>query len=296
MPPVDDATTAVFNTTTDAVLWYDVGLYGKLGYGVPNASNDIGSLNPNIIDLTNLIGRNLFLVMHHEDTDLSSPPSVNTLLRIHQLYKRCAQIITARAIAPGTPNLETEHVTPAGEVFRVWPIPYFKVRNTFLKRSAGWIMILLGECFQHNENRKSIEISTTFGAMVGKYMDRVYRGMAMEMFGKTLAEASAPNFLLQPADFTAYNPSAYFTSTEMIDPVPALDNVLTEDRKAFLHMGIPLTELPKLKPYPTNLTNAYARMRTTAESTANPDTAEESRVNDGSRIGDSNFPQPSTFI
>ena len=63
---------------TDAVLWYNVGLFGEFGYGVPNPSDDVGSLNPNIIDCVNLIGRNLFNIMHHEDVDMRTPPSINT--------------------------------------------------------------------------------------------------------------------------------------------------------------------------------------------------------------------------
>ena len=36
-------------TNTDAVLHYDVGEFGKAGYAVPNWSDDVGSLNPQIL-------------------------------------------------------------------------------------------------------------------------------------------------------------------------------------------------------------------------------------------------------
>ncbi len=62
-------------TTTDAVLWYNVGEFGQLGYGVPNPSDDPGSLNPHILDLVSLTGRVLFRMMHHEDVDLRIPPA-----------------------------------------------------------------------------------------------------------------------------------------------------------------------------------------------------------------------------
>ncbi len=78
---------------TDAVLWYNVGQFGQLGYGVPNPSDDPGSLNPAIMDFVNLAGRNLFHVMHHEDADLRTPPSINTIRRIHKLYVRLGQIL-----------------------------------------------------------------------------------------------------------------------------------------------------------------------------------------------------------
>lgn len=290
-----DAVNAVANVKTDAVLWYNVGIYEDLGYGVPNPSNDIGSLNPSIIDITNLIGRALFLLMHHEDVDLSVPPSINTCKRVHQLYVRAGAILSGRAVPPNKENLETEHVSPAGEVFRVWPVPYFKVRNAYLRRWAQWVLICLGEAMQHTENRKTIEISTTFAAMVGKYLKRAYDNMAIELFGKTQDEVADRSFTLKPEDFAAYDPAKFFTPQEMIDTVPALDNVFTEDRKARLAAGIPLTELPVLQPYPGNLVSIYERMRKTREATVNPDSGQPN--NDGSRVNPTPvFPQGTSFV
>lgn len=246
---------------TDAVLWYNVGEFGLAGYGVPNWSNDVGSLNPNILDLTALIGTNLFALMHSEDSDLVTPPSINTLVRVHRLYVRIGQILRGRAIPSGEFNLETPHVSPAGDVFRVWPVPYFKVRNPYLKRWAGWTLMCLSDMFQHTENRKTIEISTNFAADVGKYMDRVYQNLAIEMFGKTREEAIAPGFLLTEAELGAYDPSQFFTRTEMVDPVSRLDRVFTEDKISHLREGIPVTQLPPLAPWPENLTAYYRAIR-----------------------------------
>ncbi len=295
LPVSPSAVSASENVRTDAVLWYNVGIFGDLGYAVPNPSDDIGSLNPNIVDMTNLIGRGLFNVMHHDDCDLSTPPSINTLVRVHQLYIRAGQILQGRAVPPHIPNLETDHVSPAGEVFRVYPVPYFKVRNAYMKRWAQYALICLAEMMQHTENRKTIEISTTFGAMVGKYMKRIYSNMAVELFGKQREEAEAPEFRLTEADFQSYNPALFFTSQEMIDPVPALDNVFTEDRKAKLSQGIPLTELPKLGPYPLSLIDALEHMRNVREDQINPDTGQAK--SDGSRVTpQAVFPQGSTFV
>ena len=242
---------------TDAVLWYNVGQFGQLGYGVPNPSDDPGSLNPAIIDFVNLTGRNLFHIMHHEDVDLRTPPSINTIRRVHKLYVRLGQILASRAVPPGELNLETQHVQPAGEVFRVFPIPFFKVRNHFLKRWGEMIMIMLSEAMQHTENRKSMEISTVFAGTVGQYMTRVYFNLATELFGKTRDEVRVPGFLLTEEELAAYNPSTFFTSTEMIDTVPHLGHVFTEDRLSVISEGIPVTSLPELTPWPTNLTSFY---------------------------------------
>jgi hypothetical protein len=245
-------------TNTDAVLWYNVGIFGEIGYGVPNPSDDVGSLNPNIIDLVSVIGRNLFNIMHHEDVDLRIPPSINTLRRVHRLYIRAGQILAGNAVPSGQNNMETMHVNPGGEVFKVYPVPFFKVRNRFLKRWANWIMMSLAEAMQHTENRKAMEISTLFAGSVGQYFTRVYQNMAIELFGKTRDEAMRDGFLLTEADLTGYNPQAFFTSVEMVDTVPALNYVLTEDRLKVLSEGINVTDLPALQPWPVNLTTFYA--------------------------------------
>ncbi len=251
-------------TNTDAVLHYNVGEFGRAGYAVPNWSDDVGSLNPQILDWTYLVGRNLFHIMHHEDADLRIPPSINTARRIHKLYVRAANILAGRAVPPGENNMEVVHSRPAGEVFRVFPVPFFLVRNQFMRRWAELILISLAEAMQHTENRKSMEISTAFAGQVGQYIRRVYVNMAIELFGKTRAEATVSGFTLSDADFAAYNPGDFFTQTEMVDTVPRLDRVFTEDRLDVLAEGIPITELPELKPWPTNLTTHYAATRSDA--------------------------------
>lgn len=251
---------AVLNS--DSVLWYNVGIFGEAGYAVPNWSNDVGTLNPQIYDIVYMVGKNLFNIMHHEDVDLRIPPSINTLKRIHKLYVRFAQILTGRAIAPSKDNMEIKHVRPAGETFLVFPVPYFKVRNLYLKRWAQLIMILMSEAMQHTENRKEMEISTLFAGQIGQYMTRVYKNMAVEMFGKTQSETDDPTFLLKDDDFNSYDPSKFFTSTELVDTVPRLDRVFTEDRLEVLAEGIPISSLPELKPWPLNLTDYYESIRT----------------------------------
>lgn len=244
-------------TNTDAVLWYNVGVFGRIGYGVPNFSNDVGSLNQNILDLVDMTGRNLFAIMHHEDVDLRTPPSINTLRRIHKLYMRSVQILAGRAVPPGTNNLETAHFNPGGEMFRVYPVPYFRVRNQYLKRWAGLIMMAMAEAMQHTENRKAVEISTTFAGQIGQYYTRVYQNMAIELFGKTRELATVPGFILTEVELAEYDPTKFFTGTELVDTVPPLNNVLTEDRLGVLSDGINTTDLPQLQPWPTNLTSYY---------------------------------------
>jgi hypothetical protein len=102
-------------------------------------------------------------------------------------------------------------------------------------------MMMIAEAMQHTENRKALEISTAFAGQVGQYLRRVYMSF----------------FLLTEEELIAYDPSKFFTSTEMIDTVPHLGQVFTEDRLSVISAGIPITSLPELQPWPTNLTSYY---------------------------------------
>ncbi len=238
--------------TTDSALWYSVGIFGKAGYAVPNCGQDPVSLNERIPELFDLVNRNQFDIMHHEDADLRTPPSLNTLMRIHKLYVRAGQILAGNAVPPGRLNMESSHAQPNGAVFKVYPCPYFLVRNPFLKRWSGFIYMALTEMAQHTENRKAIEFSTDFAGLIGQYFKRIYVNMAVELFGKTYDLASADGFLLQDVDFAAYNPSKFFTGTEMVDIVPPLQYVFTETMLQELSQGINYTDLPDLQPWPGN--------------------------------------------
>src|SRR5437870_2801422 len=97
---------------TDQALWYNSGIWGKLGYAVPNFGDDPTSLNSAIYYLTSVMGRNLSAVMQTADADLRTPPRINTLIRIHKLVVRARGILSGRAVPPGTPEFEATHSAP----------------------------------------------------------------------------------------------------------------------------------------------------------------------------------------
>ena len=235
---------------TDQALWYNVGVWGELGYAVPNFGDDPSTLNSGIHYLVDVIGRNLQAIMHHPDVDLRTPPTINTLTRIHKLIIRARTILAARDVAPGEPDMESIHCSPAEQVHIIYPVPYFKVRNKFLKQYCGLILNCLAEAMQHTENRKAYEISTQFSGVTGQYLHRVYRLMATELFGVDPEAAKALDFTLTEQDLQGYDPGKFFTSTEMIDTVPRLDTVPTEDDLMVLTDGIPATMLVGLSKYP----------------------------------------------
>ncbi len=236
----------------DEPLWYNVGVWGQLGYAVPNFADRATTLNNNIASIVDMTGRNLAAIMMHEDVWLRTPPSINTLTRIHKLVVRARSIISSRAVPPGRPNMEAVHTTPAAEDFLIYPVPFFRVRNRWLKEWCGLILACLAECTQHTENLKAYEISTTFGGLYGQYIDRVYRMMCTEMFGVTAADYDkTPGFALTDAQLAAYDPFKWFTSTELIDVVPPDFPLPTEQDYELLGNGIPASKLAGISRYPS---------------------------------------------
>ncbi len=236
---------------SDQVLWYNVGVWGELGYAVPNFGDDGRTQNQTIQYLTSVMGRNLSALMHHPDADLRVPPSINTLTRIHKLILRARTILAGRAVAPGTPDFEAVHVQPGMIEHLIYPVPYFRVRSPHLKEYCGLILNALAEAMQHTENRKPYEISLNFAGLVGSYLQRVYRRMATELFAVASNDAAKPDFILTDAVLASYNPAAFFTSTEMIDRVPPIERVPTEDDLSVLTDGIPSSRIVGLARYPS---------------------------------------------
>ncbi len=49
---------------TDEILWYDNGVWGQAGYAVPNPAGKTWTNNNVIFTIHDLIGRNLFEMLH----------------------------------------------------------------------------------------------------------------------------------------------------------------------------------------------------------------------------------------
>src|SRR3972149_4489438 len=137
---------------TDQVLWYRNGVWEELGYGAANFGNDPTSLNQDIRYLVDVIGRNLFAVMHHQDVRSRVPPSIATLTRVHKLITRARTILDSRDKPPGEARMEATHSTPAAQMFLIYPVPVFKVRNTWMKQWCELVLASLSEAMQHTEN------------------------------------------------------------------------------------------------------------------------------------------------
>lgn len=236
---------------TDQALWYNNGIWGQLGYAVPNFGNDPRTVNTGIHYLVSVMGRNLSAVMHHADADLRVPPGINTLTRVHKLITRARTILAGRDLDPAEFEMESVHTTPAQQDFIIYPVPFWRVRNPWMREWCGLMLTALSEAMQHTENRKPYEFTVAFSGVIGQYLHRVYRLMATELFGIDPELAKKLDFTLSDQQLGSYDPSRFFTATELIDTVAPIDLIPTEDDLRVLTDGIPATLLVGLQLYPS---------------------------------------------
>lgn len=247
------------NFITDEILWYNVGIWGQLGFAVPNFGSQTNSRNQTILQLTKIVGRNLFAIMLSNDAQLAVPPSINTLTSINSLIKRARQILSSRAIGPTVPRMTSVHGAPNPHDFTIFPVPYFQLPNSYMSEWCGLILSALGEAMQHTENSIPYDVSTTFAQQFGQYFQRIYIRIAIELFGVDPVKAADPAFDLTPL-LSTYNPNMWFTQTEMIDTIPPLNQMPpgNDPRLQVLARGIAASQLIGLAAYPGGVSNPQA--------------------------------------
>lgn len=224
---------------TQSTLWYNTGIWGKLGFGVANFGQNPTTENSGIAYLVDALGKALFGVLNTPDTDLTIAPSVNTLSRINKLIIRARSILASRAVPSGTPNMEGIHTDPDQIDFTLYPCPYFLIRNRWLREYSGLVLASLAEAMQHTENRKQYDFSVDFAQVVGQYLQRIYVRMAVELLLQDATKAADQNFVITEAMLATYSPSSFLTSTESVDTAPPNPLEPSAYDMQFLASGIP---------------------------------------------------------
>lgn len=236
--------------TTDSILHYSVGDFGRAGFAVPNPGNDKVTLNETIGDLVSMIGKQILSINTRADRDLPTPPSINTVRDLHKLYLRARQIVSTRTVEVSEMSFEADHVSPEAQPFLVFPTPYREIRNRWLKRYTQLMLTLCSNLMQHSENRREFDISPKVAKVVKDTMDRMYYDIATDLFQKSKADAKKPDFILTESDFNSWDWTSWYVDTERIETVVHSEWVFTEDDLDILARGIPATHLPKLEPFP----------------------------------------------
>lgn len=239
---------------SDRVLLYNVEPWARLGFGVPNFGNNIGSLSLPIANLVDEIGKIQLFVMTHVDAMRDQPPSRNTVERLGKMCARINSVLANRMMADNDVRLEPGHATPAPEIFLIHPTPYFKTEltvNRWLREYNQLCMVALTNMMQHSDNSLALTITSAFARDIWQYFKEIQTRMAIELMGIERTVAQAEDFKFTDAMYAAYNPSAVTVNTEASDPGLPIFGLPTEDDLAQLRKGIPANMIiPNLRQYP----------------------------------------------
>ncbi|HEV3023806.1 MAG TPA: hypothetical protein VGX76_15130 [Pirellulales bacterium] len=247
------------------VLFYDVpvgGTWGKLGFGVPNWGIRKVTRNGTILDFVNVVGRELQAIMLTDDALSTRPPTINRIIDINKLIVAGRALLVSEAVKDNQPVMEGEKATNDVEAFLLYPTPIFRVRNRWMKRYAVLTMHALSEAIQSTENGTSpFEISNDFKDSVGQYFDRI---LQLVCTGLLRIDPSDPasgvpqnkygfpdwsKFVLIESQIMSYS-RKWFTSTERVDVCYPTGDIPSDFDLTTLTAGIPISEIPKLGPFP----------------------------------------------
>ena len=237
--------------TSDAPLFYNVGVWGERGYAVPNfGHNESGqTLNRMVERFTTEGGRRISAIMHRSDSQRVDPPSLNTVKRMVAFINRSRTLLVGRQVQENELKFEGSKVQAARIPLVCFPTPYFKVDNRLMRDFAEAGFACIAELWQSSENGVEHDITATLAEVALRYVKRFQRDMAMDYFGLTREEADAPDLNLATM-YERYTPTAYgFVSGEAYDDTDTL-SFPDEIDLGPLAKGILLMDLPQMGPYP----------------------------------------------
>ena len=255
------------------ILFYDVpkgGIWGKLGFAVPNWGTRQVTRNSAILDFVSVVGRNLQSIMLTDDALSTRPPNINRIIDINKLLMAVRAMLGNEGLPDNQPALEGVKATQDVESFLLYPCPYFMVRNRWLKRYAQLCFHALAEAIQSTENdTSSFEISNEFCKQMNGYFNRIMQLLATDLLriSPAVAANNVPmtpygfpdwgSFVLTDAQIMAYTRS-WFTSTEKIDTCFPTGDVPSDFDLTLLTTGIPIEDMPVLTAYPNTPVDSVA--------------------------------------
>ncbi|QGJ71053.1 Hypothetical protein PBC10988_27560 [Planctomycetales bacterium 10988] len=240
---------------SDEPLWWNNGTFGELGYAVPAWGNNPSTLNGPIHRLVDVIGKNLLGVMMMSDARLERPPQRDCLMTVAKLCYRGRDILSGRVVRFHDDLFRAGHASPAPQPFTIHPVPYFCVKNPWLKEYDYLTLLLLSEAMQHTNNEIAHEITEEFAGRMGEFLQRILILLATELLNLPRESAEQPDFIIPEEAWNQYNPLQKITTFEAIDTPTEFPHIPTEDDLVLLKRGIPtvLFNPSHLAIWPTNL-------------------------------------------
>lgn len=238
-PTQPDPTAAPFSTKE--ILWWNNGKFGQAGYALWNSGGKNATGNSVIWGFVNSVGSNLFELMHRPDVYQARPPQKQFLYDAYQLLILSQKRMNDRAITftgPDQTRLDSQHSGPALQQFLAYPVPFFggRVQQPDVLEWAGLLLQMLSEAAQHEDNKYSSDITQLFTDVMNARFDRILKLLATRYFGYTATSYAAAKvgppdangkptvipFQLKQSDWTNYDPTGSFLTTEFTSSLPQI--------------------------------------------------------------------------
>ncbi|MBR9804211.1 hypothetical protein GYB59_22065 [bacterium] len=273
-----DANSNTHTFESSEVMWWDNGVWGKCGYGIPNDGGKPTTPNETINHIHDFIGAELFNLMHRDDIKFSRPFNADWLYDLNKMLvlgiKRLGDLSVGFT---GKRKGDSDHTSNTPKPFTIYPIPHFgqRVRQKDALRWSGQLLIVLSEIMQHSDNDYDDDITDLFAGMVSAKLLRIQQDMAMKYLGYTAEQVNAPGFTVPLDSFNAesYKPADLFTSRELIE------------ERAPEQWWPSTNDLTPIKGIPANVAKVYGKRWPYAEGFYGDGGAKESAFPGGGAVG-----------
>lgn len=283
-----------YEFASDRPLLYDVEPWDRLGFGVPNFGNNLGTRSVPIWNLADYIGKAQLFIMTHIDAQRMQPPSRNTVERLGKLLNRISGVLGSRLKEYKELRVEEKHASAELHVWNVHPVPYFRsaiVRNHWLSEYNELTMIGLTNIYQHSDNRLALTVTAAFAKDVWQYFREIKLLLGSELLMVKADELALDTFVFGDEHYDAYDPERMIINFESFDTPGPIQSTATEDDLRPLFEGMPANVIePKLSQYPVTSDGLGA------SGAPVPEEASAVGTDDGSAVGESgrNIGEPQT--
>jgi len=243
-----------YTFVSDRALLYDVEPWNRLGFGVPNFGDNVGTKSVPIWNLADYVAKAQLFIMTHIDAQRMQPPSRNTVERLGKLVNRVNSVLGGRMKEYSDLRLEEQHASAELRIWNIHPAPYFRsaiVRNHWLTEYNELCMVGLTNIYQHSDNALSLTITQAFAQDVWKYFREIKLLLGSELLLVPAEQLAADAFIFTDEHYDAYKPDLVTLNFEALDTPGPIQSTSTEDDLRPLFEGIPANVLaPKLRQYP----------------------------------------------
>ena len=224
----------------DGPRHWNNGMFGQLGYAVPWWGDNHSTISQPIHRFTDVIGKNLLGVMTMSDARVSRPPQRECLETIAKLCYRGRDVLNTRLIRfSDKRTFRPGHATPIPRAFLIHPVPFFLVKNDWLREYCELTLLMLSEAMQHSANDLETEITEEFAGRMGEFLQRILVLISVELLDVAKDDALDPAFTITDQQWQAYNPLKKITVFEALDTPSVTHHIPTEDDLKLLRQGIP---------------------------------------------------------